>query len=348
MRQRYVAGAIRGRKPHRPEVWMRWLWGTFKGFVLWGFDIALWVGLVWLLLGRQLSAWTPNVVRVETWRQPGTTLETCQRVTLGAAKRAHLQRGMTVRYLGLEVGSVQQVYPDWDSGRVAVVWCRDPGMPMLPLDHRALMGNVTLLGGESLEFLPTSRARYITPTDVVTPDPKGEHWDSFRMSDYMTLQLETLHATEDSLTGIEQGLMYLALHQQQLRAALSGVQASGEISKQVIQQLQALDGVAQDLRDRSQGVVSLAKALEQSQQQLPSPGQLRQSLNQLNQPLDQVSAKVTSLETSTQLRKLSNQLQQIVQTINRTTHRWGVPPPQAPLCPSGETMPSNKVPLCQD
>jgi uncharacterized phage infection (PIP) family protein YhgE len=204
------------------------------------------------------------------------------------------------------------------------------------------------LGGESLEFLPSEKARYLTPTDVVTPDPKGEHWDSFRMSDYMALQLETLSATEDSLTGIEQGLLFLSLHQQYLRAALTGVQASGVVSRQVIEQLDHLDEVARDLQRRSQGVAALATALEQTQHHLPSPTQTRQTLAGLQQPLTQASAKVTSPDTTRQLRALNCRLQQMVDTLNQTTRQWGSP--SSGVAPMVQQVPGAlpAAPLCQD
>jgi len=129
---------------------------------------------------------------------------------------------------------------------------------------------------------------------------------------------------------------------------VDGVEASGTVSKQVIQQLQALKEVAQDLRRRRQGVMSLATSLEQSQQHLPSPVQVRQSLNNLQHPLAQASAKVASPDTTKQLRELSCRLQQMAETMNQAAHRWGSPAPQVPSGPSVEAVPPSKPPLCQD
>ncbi|MFM7467956.1 MAG: hypothetical protein ACKO37_00425 [Vampirovibrionales bacterium] len=217
-------------------------WCGFKQSLLWGFDIALWVLLLWLCCGKQLGihlfesrftalsssqAHLPAAKhvanRVASYAKYALpTSASCQKVYIRTLHRQSVRVGQTVRYLGLDIGTVQHITPMFPSPShaqaiLSVVWCRDGQYKLaLPQDPRILMANMTLLGGEDLEFLPDSspnlhrlRPEYRTSSlqkERLATQVDPLNWESFRMSEYLDLQAEGLLLTEQSLLGIESGL----------------------------------------------------------------------------------------------------------------------------------------------
>jgi hypothetical protein len=227
-------------------------WCGFKHSLLWGFDIALWVLLIWLCFGKQLglSMWDEGFLlshknmiappskasvarvaeRVATYaRYSLPTTPSCQRVYIRTLHRQSVRVGQTVRYVGLDVGTVQHIQPLFPSVNhpqkptLRIMWCSDGRYKLaLPQDQRVMMANMTLLGGEDLEFLPeslpnvhrlhTENRMSSLQQERLAPFTDPLNWESFRMSDYLELQAEGLLLTEQSLLGIESGVRMVKAH----------------------------------------------------------------------------------------------------------------------------------------